>query len=87
MIHFCVVEAIQEMNAAWTGSCDTHTQSAGELRIGASHEGSCLFMPHMNEPYPILLCPERFEDSVDPVARETEYGVNAPREKTLYKYI
>jgi hypothetical protein len=41
----------------------------------------------MNEPYPILLCPERFEDSVDPVALETEYGVNAPREKTLYKYI
>ena len=87
MVHLRVVETIQKMNATWAGGCDTNAQLAGELRIGAGHKGGSLFMPHVNEPYPFLLLAKGLEDPVDPIARQTEYGVNAPGEQTFYKYV
>ena len=87
MVHLRVVQAIQEVNAPRTGSCNTHAEPAGELRIGASHKSRSLFMPNMNEPYPLLLLAEGLEDSIDAIAWQTEYGVNAPREQAFYEYV
>jgi len=75
-IHLCIVEAVQKMNASRSGSRYTYSQSAGELRLGTGHEGGRFFVPHMNEPYPILLRSQNLENSVDPVARQAKYGIN-----------
>lgn len=78
MIHLRVVEPIQEMNTAGTGGGNTHPELAREFRVGARHKGSSLFMPHVNESYPLLLLAERLEDSIDAIAWKTEYGVDPP---------
>ena len=44
-------------------------------------------MPHMNEPYPLLLLAESLEDSIDAIARQTEYGVNPPGDQAFYEYV
>ena len=87
VVHLCVVEAVQKMNASRTGSGNTHAEPAGELRVGAGHKSGGLFMPHMNESYPLLLLAESLEDSIDAIARQTEYGVNAPGEQAFYEYV
>jgi hypothetical protein len=80
VIHLCIVEAVQEMNASRPGGRNTHAEPPGEVGISTGHESGRLFMPDMNEPYPILLLPKGLQDPIDAIAWQTEYGVNAPRE-------
>ena len=87
MVHLRVIQTIQKVNSPRTRGCDTNAQLAGELRVGARHKGSSLFMPHVNEPYPFLLLAESLEDPVDTIARQTKYGINTPGEQTFYEYV
>ena len=79
MVHLRVVQAIQKMNAAGTGGGNTHPELAREFRVGAGHKSGSLFMPHMNEPYPLLLLAESLEDSIDAIARQDRIWCQLPR--------
>jgi hypothetical protein len=87
MVHFRVVQTIQKMNASPPGGRNTNSKPAGELCVGAGHKSRRLFVPDMDEPYPLLLLAQSLKDSVDAIARQTEHSVNAPRKEPFYKYI
>ena len=60
------------------GGGNTHAEPAGEFRVGAGHKGSSLFMPNMNEPYPLLLLAESLEDSIDAIAWQDQIWCQRP---------
>jgi len=78
-----VVEAVQEVDPAGPGSGETDTEPARVLGPAARHEGGGLLVPDVDETDPRAVLPQRFHDPVDPVARQTEYRVDAPLHQSL----
>jgi hypothetical protein len=58
-------------------------EAACVLRVSARGKRSRLFMSNLDESDRVLSLTKRFEDSVDPVAREPEDCVDMPRDQTL----
>jgi hypothetical protein len=77
-IAFRVVQPIQQMNSAGTGSCDTNTQAPCELSVTACRESSRFLVPDLNEFDLVLPRAKSFEDAVDTIPWKSEHYVNAP---------
>src|SRR5262249_13447634 len=77
-VQFCIIEAIQEVQATWTRSCKAHSELSGVLAISTRHESSRFFVTNLYESNFVRSLPERLHDSVDTVPRQTEYHLNAP---------
>ena len=73
-----VVKAVQQMNAAGARRAQTDTQLSGIFCVGASHEGGCLFVAHLNKSNLVLARPKRLHDAVDSVTRQPEHRVDTP---------
>jgi hypothetical protein len=87
LVHFCVVETVEEMDAARTGRRQANTEPSGEFCVSASHECGRFLVPNMNKANLFLGFAEGFHDAIDAVARQTKDGINTPGEKTFYKDI
>src|SRR2546423_818109 len=77
-VELCVVQTVEQMNAARAGGGEANSEPAGELRVAAGHECSCFLVPHLNEPDFLLALPQRLHDPVDPIARDAENSVHSP---------
>src|SRR6185369_10455254 len=66
------------MNAARTGGREADAELPRVFRVAAGHEGCGLFVPHLDEADMSLLLAQRFHDSIDAVARQTEDDTHAP---------
>src|SRR5437764_578313 len=67
-----VIETVQQVKAAGPGGGQAAAEPAGELRVTASGERRCFFVPHLDEAHPLLALPERLDNAVDAVPREPE---------------
>src|SRR5688500_4746997 len=77
-VQFCVVQTIEQMKSTRPGGREADTEAAREFRVPARHERCGLFMADLYEPDLLLFLAKRLHDAVDTVARQPEYGVNAP---------
>jgi hypothetical protein len=77
-VELCVIEAIEKVDAARTGSADADPQLARELGIAAGHEGRRLLVAHLHEAHPILLLTKRFDQAVDSVTGDSKDDINSP---------
>ena len=48
-IHFCIVESVEQMNAAGPGGGQTYAKSARILGVTTGHECGGFFMSNLNE--------------------------------------
>ena len=78
-----VVQAVQQVDAARARGRQAHAQASGELGVAAGHERGGFFVPHMDETDLVLVRAQRFHDAVDPVAGESEDGVDTPVDEAL----
>jgi hypothetical protein len=69
LVELGVIKAVQQVDAAGTGSSHTDTQSACELRVAASHQGGTFLMADVNQPNPVAASTQCFEDTIDSVTR------------------
>src|ERR1700730_39783 len=74
----CVVESVQQMNAARARGRQAHSKPPCELCIAASYECGTLFMAHLNKVHFVLPNPEGFHDSVDAIAWQAKNGIHPP---------
>src|ERR1700676_994599 len=77
-IHLGIVEAVQQVNAAGTGSGQTYTQLAGEFRISACHKSGRLFVPDLDEANLVFVSAEGLHDAVDAVAGQSKHDIDTP---------
>ena len=78
MVELGVVEAVQEVDRAGARGRHADAGLAGELGVGAGHEGRDLLVRHLDELEPVLVPLERAEDAVDAVARVAVDALDAP---------
>jgi hypothetical protein len=74
-----IVKAIQEMNAARTGSGEAAAKPAGIFGVGAGHKSRRLLMPHLDEADGIGTFPQGLHDAVDPIAGDSKNCIDTPR--------
>ena len=86
-VQFGVVEAIEKMDAAGSGSGDAGSQASSELGPGARHKGRRFLMAHLDEANLVLPLAQRFDDAVDAIAGYSEDRVDAPIEHGLHQNI
>lgn len=86
-VHFGVVEAVEEMNAARAGGGDADADAAGEFGIRAGGEGSGFLVPHVDETNAVLVLTQSFEDAVDAIAGQTENRVHTPGDEAFDQHI
>src|SRR5579871_261380 len=79
-IELGIIETVEQMNAARTGSGEAYAEPAGKLGIGARHERCTLFVATLHEPDLFLSNPESLHDAVYAVAGEAENRIDAPIE-------
>src|SRR5450759_1491482 len=77
-VELCVVQAVQQVNTAWTGGRQATSELTRVLGVSACHQRRSLFMPHVNKADLILTLAERLHDPVDSIARQTEDYIHAP---------
>jgi hypothetical protein len=77
-IQFRVIETVQEVYASGAGSRNTTPELSSKLGVAAGHERGCLFMPRLDKPDALLVYPKCLNDSVYAIARDAEYGIDAP---------
>ena len=75
VIHFRVVESVEQMNCAGPGGGETNSHFASELRMRARHERGHLLVPNLHIVDRIARTIDGANDAVDAVPRIT---VNAP---------
>lgn len=79
MVLVRVVQTVEQMNGAWTGSGKADTQLAARvLGMGSSHECRLLLMPDLHEFDLAGLAADRAHDPVDAVAGITVDTADAP---------
>ena len=86
-IHFGIIQAIEQMNAARTGSAQTNTQLARVFGVAAGHEGGGLFMADLDKANLLLVLPQRFHDAIDAIAGQAENDFHAPVDKSFSEKI
>jgi hypothetical protein len=84
-VAFCIVKAIEEVDATGPRSCNANPQFTGKFRVTTGSEGGGLFVPNLDESYFFLIGPQGFEDAIHTIAGYTEYGVDAPCDQSLYE--
>src|SRR5579884_473074 len=87
MIELCVVESIEQVNSAGTGSAKTHAEFSGVLGIGAGHKCSGLLMTNVNEPDVVLLFSKGLHNAVDAVSGKSEDDFDAPVDERVYQNV
>src|SRR5437870_1521102 len=87
LVELGVVKAVEQMNAAGTGSSQTNAQLAGELGISAGAESGGFFVAHLNEANFFLVSAQGFHDAVDAVAGQAKDNFYAPVNQGFDQYI
>src|SRR4029453_19128949 len=82
-VNFGIIEAIQQMNAAGTRSCQTYTELASILGIATCHKGGCFFMPHLHKADRVLTYPKGLHEAVDAIAGKTKNDLHPPVTKGI----
>src|SRR5437867_1372682 len=77
-IQFCIVESVEQVNAAGSGSCQTDTEAAGVLGKATGHKCSVFFMANLNKANLLLSLAQRFHDSVDAISWQSEDDIDSP---------
>src|SRR5215208_5666748 len=83
VVHFRVIETIEQMDGARTGRCQAYADLTAELRMPACHERAHLLMPSLYEPDAILRAFECAHESVDAITGVTVDSPHAPIVETL----
>jgi hypothetical protein len=86
-IELGVVEAVEKVNATRPRRRETDAELTGPFGIGTGIEGGGLFVPNLDEADPILPGPQRFDDTVDSVSRDSKDGVDPPLQESLDEYV
>lgn len=86
-VALCVVEAVEQMDAAGTGGSEADPEFAGELGPRAGHEGGGFLVPDLDEADAVLTLAERFHDAVDAIARDAEDHFDSPIEQAFHEYV
>ncbi len=86
-VAFCIIQSIEQVDAARTRGCDAHAQFAAEFGIAAGGECRCFFMPDLDESDLVLVSSECFENSVYAVARQSEKDFDTPIDQSLNEQI
>jgi len=84
-VHFGVIEAVEQMDAARAGGGQADAELAGVLGVAARHERGGLLMAHLDEADQLLALPQRLDDAVDAVSRDTEDGIHSPVDQVLHQ--
>jgi hypothetical protein len=79
-------QAVDEMQVARPAAAGADRKVAGEMCLGARREGGDLFMPHVN-PLDRALAADCIGDTVETVADDAEYALDAGRYQGLDKLI
>ena len=87
LIEFGVIESVQEMDAARPGSRDADPEPPGPFRIGACCEGGSLLMADLNEADFVFPPTKRFDQSVNAIARNSEYCVHSPVDQSVDEHV
>jgi hypothetical protein len=66
------------MNPARARSGKAYTELSSVFRVRAGHECGGFFMAHLNEPDFVGAISQRFHDSVDAIAWQSEHDLDAP---------
>ena len=82
-----VIQAVEQVNAARAGRRHANAEISGEFRVAACGEGGCLFVPHLHIFQLALVLSPGIENSVDPVPREGEHGIDSPIQKPFNEQI
>lgn len=82
-----VVEAVEKMDAAGPRGGNAGAKAARPLGVGASVEGGCFLVPHLDEADAVAADSQRLDYAVDAVAWETENGVDAPIEQRFDQHV
>src|SRR5437660_3413143 len=73
-----VVETIQQMYAAGTGSDHAYAEFSGKFRIRARSKRCRFLVPYLNETDFVLTFPKRFDHTIDAIAGNTKDDADAP---------
>ena len=78
VVHFGVVEAVEEMDCAGAAGGEADADFAGEFGVGAGHEGGHFLVADLDEAWIIFGALESAHDSVDAIAGIAVDAVDAP---------
>ena len=82
-----VVEAVEQMDAARTGRCQTDTELSRPLGIGAGVERRSLLVTDLNEANLVLARAQRLDNAVNAVPWDAEDRIDVPADQGLDKYV
>jgi hypothetical protein len=80
-----VVEAVEQVNTARSGSRHADAQPAGVLGVAAGREGRRLLVPHLDVLELVLVLAPGLEDAVDAIAGQAENRVHASFQQALHQ--
>ncbi len=86
-VHFGVVEAVEQMNAAGAGGGDADADAAGEFGIGAGGKGGGFLVAHVDEADAVFVLAEGFKDAIDAVAGNAEDRVHTPGNEAFDQHV
>jgi hypothetical protein len=84
VVHLGVVKTVQKVNRAGATGGHAYTHGAGELCVGASHEGRQLFVPGLDEAGFVAVLPQAGGDAIDAITGESVDALDAPFLHTLH---
>jgi hypothetical protein len=82
-IELGIVEAIEQMNAAWSGRREAHAELSGPFGVSAGHERGRLFMADLDKADAVLALAKCLDNSVDPVAGYPKDHLDSPIDECL----
>src|SRR4029078_9719259 len=77
-IAFGIIKSIQKMNPTGTRRSHADAETPSVLGIAAGGEGRCLLVAHLNKSDFLLVRPQRLEETIYTVTRESKNGINVP---------
>ena len=83
VVELGVVNAVEQMDSARSGGRDADAELARPFGVAARREGGDFLVPHLDEANFVLALAQRFEDSVDAVAGQSEDHLDAPVDQRL----
>ena len=78
MIHFRIIETIQQVDCAWARGCQTNPDFIGKFCMRSCHECSHLLMSHLHKLKEIQVTLKASQDTIDAIAGVAKNTLDTP---------
>ena len=87
VIHFGIVQTIEQVNCARSGSRQADTDLSCKLGVSGCHERCHLFMAHLHKLEQVFIALQATQDAIDTIAWISIDAFNTPRRKAFQQKI